>query len=116
MLVVRGLHLRPSRTAEGGDLVSLSWMGLRGGLNFAAYPHISPRENLSESIRMAITNPVQFLQQVRAEVGKVVWPTRREVVLTTIMVFVLTAVIATFFTLVDLAIRSGLTAILTMFD
>lgn len=65
---------------------------------------------------MAITNPVQFLQQVRAEVGKVVWPTRREVVLTTVMVFVLTAVIATFFTLVDLAIRSGLGAVLTMFD
>ena len=65
---------------------------------------------------MALTNPVQFLQQVRAEVGKVVWPTRREVVLTTIMVFVLTAVIATFFTLVDLVIRSGLGVVLTMFD
>lgn len=65
---------------------------------------------------MAMTNPVQFLQQVRAEVGKVVWPTRREVVLTTVMVFVLTAVIATFFTLVDLVIRSGLGAVLTMFD
>ncbi len=72
--------------------------------------------NRSESTKMALTNPVQFLQQVRAEVGKVVWPTRREVVLTTIMVFVLTAVIATFFTLVDLVIRSGLGVVLTMFD
>ena len=40
---------------------------------------------------MAITNPFQFLQQVRAEVSKVVWPTRREVMLTTVMVFILAA-------------------------
>lgn len=61
---------------------------------------------------MATTNPLQFIQQVRAEVGKVVWPTRREVVLTTIMVMVMTALAATFFTLVDLAIRSALAAII----
>ncbi len=58
------------------------------------------------------TSPFQFLQQVRTEVGKVVWPTRREVMLTTIMVFVMAALTATFFSLVDLAIRSGLKMIL----
>ena len=52
---------------------------------------------------MAFTNPLQFLQQVRAEVAKVVWPTRREVLLTTLMVFILSALAATFFSLVDLA-------------
>ncbi|MCZ8151866.1 MAG: preprotein translocase subunit SecE [Rhodobacteraceae bacterium] len=57
---------------------------------------------------MAKTNPFTFLQQVRTEVGKVVWPTRREVLLTTIMVFIMAALTATFFSLVDLAIRSGL--------
>ena len=62
---------------------------------------------------MAKTNPVQFIQQVRGEVAKVVWPTRREVVLTTIMVFIMAALTATFFSLVDLAIRFGLTAIVT---
>ncbi len=61
---------------------------------------------------MAITNPLQFLQQVRAEVAKVVWPTRREVVLTTVMVFILSALAATFFSLIDLGIRTGLTAII----
>ncbi len=61
---------------------------------------------------MAKTNPFTFLQQVRTEVGKVVWPTRREVLLTTIMVFIMAALTATFFSLVDLAIRSGLRAIL----
>ncbi len=64
---------------------------------------------------MARTNPIQFLQQVRGEVAKVVWPTRREVVLTTIMVFIMAALTATFFSLVDLAIRSGLSAVLNGF-
>jgi len=60
-------------------------------------------------------NPFQFLQQVRGEVAKVVWPTRREVVLTTIMVFIMAALTATFFSRVDLAIRGGLSAILSSF-
>lgn len=64
---------------------------------------------------MATTNPLQFIQQVRAEVAKVVWPTRREVMLTTVMVFILAALTAVFFALVDILIRSGLQAVLTMF-
>ena len=64
---------------------------------------------------MAKTNPLQFIQQVRGEVAKVVWPTRREVVLTTIMVFIMAALTATFFSLVDLAIRSGLAVVLGAF-
>lgn len=64
---------------------------------------------------MARTNPLQFVQQVRAEVGKIVWPTRREVVLTTIMVFVMATLTAIFFALVDLLIRQGLQGVLTIF-
>ena len=64
---------------------------------------------------MATTNPIQFIQQVRSEVAKVVWPTRREVVLTTIMVFIMAALTSTFFSLVDLVIRSGLTFVLNAF-
>ena len=64
---------------------------------------------------MAITNPFQFLQQVRAEVSKVVWPTRREVFLTTVMVFIMAALTAVFFALVDLIIRGGLQALLGYF-
>ncbi|WP_323770822.1 preprotein translocase subunit SecE [Antarctobacter sp.] len=62
---------------------------------------------------MATTNPLQFIQQVRAEVAKIVWPTRREVFLTTIMVFIMATLTAIFFALVDLGIRSGLQALLT---
>ena len=64
---------------------------------------------------MALTNPLQFIQQVRAEVAKVVWPSRREVVLTSVMVFVLAMVTAAFFFLVDFMIRQGLQGILSMF-
>ncbi|MEM6374749.1 MAG: preprotein translocase subunit SecE [Pseudomonadota bacterium] len=64
---------------------------------------------------MAGTNPIQFIQQVRAEVAKVVWPTRREVTLTTIMVFIMAALTAVFFALVDLLIRSGLEGLLGLF-
>ena len=64
---------------------------------------------------MAMTNPVQFIQQTRAEVAKITWPTRREVLLTTVMVFLLAIVAATFFFLVDLVIRTGLTELLSAF-
>ena len=62
-----------------------------------------------------MTNPLQFIQQVRAEVSKVVWPTRREVVLTSVMVFLLAMFTAAFFFLIDFLIRQGLQGILTMF-
>ena len=51
---------------------------------------------------MTKTNPLQFIQQVRSEVGRVVWPTRREVLLTTVMVFAMAALTGLFFFLVDL--------------
>jgi len=62
-----------------------------------------------------MANPLQFIQQTRAEIAKVVWPTRREVALTSAMVFLLSIVTAAFFFLVDWLIRQGLQAILTFF-
>ena len=64
---------------------------------------------------MAVTNPIQFIQQVRAEVAKIVWPTRREVLLTTVMVFIMAALTAVFFAIVDILIRAGLQGVLGMF-
>ena len=64
---------------------------------------------------MARTNPIQFIQQTRAEIGKVVWPTRREVLLTTIMVFLMATLTAVFFSLVDMAIRFGMQGLFTSF-
>jgi preprotein translocase subunit SecE len=64
---------------------------------------------------MAMTNPIQFIQQVRSEAAKVVWPARREVVLTTAMVLVMAALTATFFSLTDVLIKFGLTFVLSAF-
>lgn len=64
---------------------------------------------------MAITNPFQFIQQVRGEVAKITWPAQREVLLTTAMVFVMATLAAAFFFLVDLVIRTGLTFTLGVF-
>ena len=64
---------------------------------------------------MATTNPFQFIQQVRSEISKITWPTRREVLITTIMVFVMSAIAALIFALVDLLIRSGIQSVLNIF-
>ncbi|WP_114965538.1 preprotein translocase subunit SecE [Alkalilacustris brevis] len=64
---------------------------------------------------MAKTNPLQFMQQVRAETAKVTWPNRREVLLTTVMVFIMASLTAVFFFFVDWLIRTGLSAVLTLF-
>ena len=71
--------------------------------------------NIKKEISMATTNPFQFIQQVRSEVSKITWPTRREVLLTTIMVFVMSAIAALIFALVDLLIRSGIQSVLNIF-
>jgi len=59
-----------------------------------------------------MTNPIQFINQTRAEISKVVWPTRREVLLTTVMVFIMAALTAVFFFVVDLIIRTGFQGLL----
>ncbi|PYF10950.1 protein translocase subunit secE/sec61 gamma [Rhodobacter viridis] len=57
-----------------------------------------------------MANPIQFLSQVRSEVGKITWPTRRETVLTTVMVLVMAMLTAIFFSFVDWVIGFGVTA------
>ncbi|QQR69304.1 MAG: preprotein translocase subunit SecE [Alphaproteobacteria bacterium] len=48
-----------------------------------------------------IKNVVQFSQEVRREIGKVTWPTRRETWTTTLLVFIMTVLAALFFLFVD---------------
>lgn len=54
---------------------------------------------------MAKTDPFEFLQQVRAEAAKVTWPTRKETLVTTAMVFVMVVFASLFFLLTDQIIR-----------
>ena len=50
---------------------------------------------------MAKTSPLEFIRQVQTETKKVVWPTRKETVMTAVMVVVMTTVLALFFLGVD---------------
>jgi preprotein translocase subunit SecE len=50
---------------------------------------------------MAKTTPTEFVQQVRQEVARVTWPSRKETMVTTAMVFVMVFIAAAFFFLVD---------------
>ena len=46
-------------------------------------------------------NPIEFVREVRAEVTKVTWPTRRETMVTTSMVFIFVVIAALFFLVAD---------------
>ena len=53
------------------------------------------------------TNPIRFLQEVRQEISKVTWPTRRETGISTAMVFLMVLLATIFFFLVDQILASG---------
>lgn len=48
-----------------------------------------------------MANPAKFMREVRQEVGKVVWPSRRETMVSTAMILVLLVISALFFLLID---------------
>ncbi|NKD55002.1 MULTISPECIES: preprotein translocase subunit SecE [unclassified Haematospirillum] len=56
---------------------------------------------------MAKTNLGQFVRQVRQEVARVVWPTRKEAAVSTVMVFVMVVLAALFFLMVDQVLAWG---------
>jgi preprotein translocase subunit SecE len=61
---------------------------------------------------MAKISPFKFIQEVRTEAQKVTWPTRRETMVTTAMVFVMVAVISVFFLVADQIMRLLVTFVL----
>ena len=61
---------------------------------------------------MAKVSPGEFARQVRAETGKVVWPSRKETVTTAIMVLIMTAILGLFFFGVDSAFSAIVQALL----
>ncbi|HEV2549941.1 MAG TPA: preprotein translocase subunit SecE [Stellaceae bacterium] len=65
---------------------------------------LGAREAVSDWNIMAIGSPVEFLRQVRQEVGRVTWPSRKETTITTAMVFLMVIAAAIFFFLVDLGL------------
>jgi preprotein translocase subunit SecE len=63
-------------------------------------PRRLPSQGRSDVARV---NPGEFLRQVRTETGKVVWPTRRETLMTGLMVVIMTTILGLFFFGVDSA-------------
>ncbi|MGV3551825.1 preprotein translocase subunit SecE [Rhizobium sp.] len=60
------------------------------------------------------TNPFTFLQQVRSETSKVTWPSRRETMISTAMVFIMAGVAAAFFFTADMLMGWGIGLILSV--
>ena len=61
---------------------------------------------------MAKVSPAQFIREVRQELAKVTWPTRKELVATTLSVLAMSALAAAFFFVVDQVIAFGVQVIL----
>ncbi len=61
---------------------------------------------------MAKVSPIEFFRQVRQETAKVTWPSRKETLITTAMVFVMGLVAALFFFVIDTILRYGVQLIL----
>ena len=60
---------------------------------------------------MATTSPGLFVRQVRQEMSKVSWPSRRETLISVAMVFVLSIILGTYFLIVDKILAAGVSLI-----
>lgn len=61
---------------------------------------------------MPAMNPAKFIREVRQEVSKVTWPTRRETTVSVVMVLLIAVIAAVFFLMVDSIIAWGIRLIL----
>jgi preprotein translocase subunit SecE len=61
-----------------------------------------------------MANPFEFLRDVRAEASKVTWPSRRETMITTLLVIIMVVFASTFFVAVDQSLRLIVTFILSL--
>lgn len=68
--------------------------------------------HLTEKRIMARTSPLEFVRQVRQEVSKVTWPTRKETIVTTILVFLMVFICAVFFLVIDRVLAWSISLIL----
>jgi preprotein translocase subunit SecE len=61
---------------------------------------------------MAKTSPVEFIQEVRDEAKKITWPSRKEIMISTVMVMIMVTAAAVFFLLVDFILKQGIDKLL----
>jgi preprotein translocase subunit SecE len=63
---------------------------------------------------VAKTTPIEFIRQVQAETRKVVWPTRRETVMTGVMVVIMAVLLGVFFLGIDTLFDSIVRGLLSL--
>ena len=80
-------------------------VGTRAGAQ--PYVGVAARSIFGNIGKMARINPAEFAQQVRQEVARVTWPSRKETLVTTAMVFVMVFIAAAFFFVVDQLFAEG---------
>ena len=61
-----------------------------------------------------MNNPLKFIQSVKQEAFRVTWPTKRDVMVGSLMVFVLATIAAVFFLLLDQIYKTLLNLLLTV--
>ena len=61
-----------------------------------------------------MANPFEFIQEVRQEVAKVTWPTRKEVMITTVMVMIMVVLASIFFLVVDQVISVAVSQLFSL--
>ena len=57
-------------------------------------------------------NPIQFVNEVRAEGRKITWTSRKETWITSVMVAIMVALAAVFFWIVNMILQFGITQLL----
>ena len=62
---------------------------------------------------MAKTNPAQFVRQVRQEMNRITWATKRETMFASMSVFVMALIASVFFFLVDLLLSKVVQTLLS---
>ena len=100
---------------EGRGFESLSpCQGKAFYFSFKCYLKYSLLAFIKTEKRFTVANIFKFIQQSRQEASKIVWPNRRETTTTTIMVFIMVAILATFFLITDSIISFLLRIILSL--
>jgi preprotein translocase subunit SecE len=75
------------------------------------HPHADPDWRSSRDLINVAFQPVKFVREVRTEVSRVTWPSRKETLVTTGLVFAMAAAAAIFFFVVDQVIGLGVRAL-----
>ena len=63
---------------------------------------------------MAKTNPAQFVRQVRQEINRITWATKRETLIASMSVFVMALIASLFFFLADLLLSTVVQTLLSL--